>query len=165
VVCEVARIYRHDLAEDELRSHLLAHVLRLVERYDTQFRFRPYAAQRFRWLARSEARKRRRRHKLLEATKETLRPNGEVLSGLHASTGQDTPESQLIAKRRVRRLHMAVKRLSSRHATVIRRHFLEDQSCERIARQLGVSRSSVYRMRREAIDALGEQLRARERTA
>jgi RNA polymerase sigma factor (sigma-70 family) len=161
VVTELEKRSRGKLTADELRSLMLAQVGSIMAHFNSRFRFESYAAQRMRWTVLSELRKRRRRRRLL-ATRElsAMFPHAED-DGIELSCPRDTPEHALMLKQRRARIGRAVDGLSRRHARVVRRHFLEQADCSDLASELGISRSTVYRLRKEAMSQLAEQLAER----
>lgn len=158
VVSEMTRRMRAELNEDEIRSLLVSQILPIVERYDSQYRFESYAAQRFRWVTLSEFRKRRRRKRLLASQSPVAARDQFEEEPAEYATPRSTPEHALMVKQKHAQVRHAVDKLSRRHARVVRRHFLENASCEDLAVELGISRSSVYRLRREAITLLAEKM-------
>ncbi|MFP6687398.1 MAG: sigma-70 family RNA polymerase sigma factor [Polyangiaceae bacterium] len=158
VANEMTRRMRAELNEDELRSLLVAQILPIVERYDPHYRFESYAAQRFRWAALSEFRKRRRRKRLLASQGPAVARDQFEEEPAEYATPRSTPEHALIVKQKHAQVRHAVNNLSRRHARVVRRHFLENVSCENVATELGISRSSVYRLRREAMTQLAQEI-------
>ncbi|MGE4244214.1 sigma-70 family RNA polymerase sigma factor [Ramlibacter sp.] len=85
-----------------------------------------------------------------------LEGTGMVLGA--ETTLPDDAYSQAEARQMRERLWRVVDRLTPREAQVIRRHYLQHQPFEEIARELGLTRGRISQLHRQAIERLRQAL-------
>jgi RNA polymerase sigma factor FliA len=82
-----------------------------------------------------------------------------------AADPQEDPEQAAIRSTQAAALRAAVSRLPAEQRALIERHYFEDEPFDRIAADLGISRSWASRLHAQAVDALGTTLAGPEGAA
>ena len=97
----------------------------------------------------------------LEARRRLTRPtiDGDITTYLHAIDTGPLPDEVLERKETAAIVRSALKKLKTKHQTVLRAKYIEQLSANDIARQMGITEKAVHSLLYHARDALREKLR------